>query len=68
MADMGTLLMAMVEDIIEEDIMVEEIGHQTTDQAINLDLRILPQDQDDQRLYLQIDHLRVDLQRGRHDP
>ena len=84
MVGMGTPLMAMVEGIMVEDTEVDiivlgtevdivldtevDIGHQTTDHPIDLDLQILPQDQDDQRLYLQIDHLQVDLQRGRHDP
>ena len=75
MVGMGTPLMAMVEGIMVEDTEVDiivldtevDIGHQTTDHPIDLDLQILPQDQDDQRLYLQIDHLQVDLQRGRHD-
>ncbi len=74
MVGMGIPLMAMVEGIMVEgtdlDIVLGtevDIGHQTTNHPIDLDLQILPQDQDDQRLYLQIDHQPDDLQRGRHD-
>ena len=74
MVGMGTPLMAMVEGIMVEgtdlDIILDtevDIGHQTTNHPIDLDLQILPQDQDDQRLYLQIDHQPDGLQRGRHD-
>ncbi len=70
MVGMGTLLMAMEEGIMVEgtdlDIILD-IGHQTTDHPIDLDLHILPQDQDDQQLYLQIDHLPDDLQPCHHD-
>ena len=67
MAAMDILTMGTEVDIIVLGTEVD-IGHQTTDHPIDLGLCILPQDQDDQRLYLQIDHLQVDLQRGRHDP
>ena len=61
MVGMGTLLMAMVEGIIEEDLMVEDIDLQT-DQAdlIGRDLQTLQQDQ--------ADHQPGGLQRCRHDP
>ncbi len=36
MVDMDILLMAMVEGIIEEDIMVEGIGHRIIDLQIDL--------------------------------
>ena len=64
--DILTMDMDMEVDIIVLDTDLD-IGHQTTDHPIDPDLQILPQDQDDQRLYLQIDHQPDDLQRGRHD-
>lgn len=64
MAAMGTLLMAMAVDIIEEDLMVEDIDLQIdqTDQAdlIDQDLQTLQQDQ--------ADHQPGGLQRCHHDP
>jgi len=66
MAAMDTLTMGMEVDIIVLGTDLD-IGHQTTDQAIDPDLQILPQDQDDQRLYLQIDHLQEDHQLCHHD-